>query len=519
MRSADAPGRAPAMPSPAARPAFLFLNVLVVATCGLVYELLAGAVASYILGDSVTQFSLVIGLYLSAMGVGAFLSRFVERPSARFIEVELIVAFVGGISAPVLFAAFATTAAFSVLLYGIVVMVGMFVGLELPLLMRILEGRLEFKEVVSRVLTFDYVGALAASLLFPLLLVPALGLVRTSLVTGIANAGVGIWGSYLLAQELTPRERRRARALGWGLIVFLALGVTQAGRLTSWSEEILYDDPVIFAKSSRYQRIVVTHKHGGFQLFLDGNLQFSSLDEYRYHEALVHPAIATLPRPPRSVLILGGGDGLAVRELLKHPSVAEVTLVDLDPAMTALGRDFPLLVSLNGGSLRDPRVHVRNEDAFVFLRENQRRFDLVIVDFPDPNNFHLGKLYTRYFYRLLSRALGEDGVAAVQSTSPLLSRRSFWCIVETMRAAELQVRPYQIQLPSFSQWGFVLAKNAPFAEPTTLPRVPLRFLSDDGMPSLFRFSPDIAEVPSEVNRFDNQVLVRTYEAEWRALGK
>ncbi|MFN7627140.1 MAG: polyamine aminopropyltransferase, partial [Pirellula sp.] len=172
----------------------LYLNVLVIAICGLIYELLAGTLASYVLGDSVTQFSLVIGTYLSAMGVGAWLSRYIERQLARaFIEIELALAFLGGISAPLLFVAFPWVDWFRPLLLGTVFAVGVFVGLELPLLMRILKEHLDFSDLVSRVLAFDYVGALIASLLFPLVFVPYLGLVRTSLVFGILNACVGLW--------------------------------------------------------------------------------------------------------------------------------------------------------------------------------------------------------------------------------------------------------------------------------------------------------------------------------------
>ena len=156
----------------------LFINVIIIATCGLIYELLAGTLASYVLGDSVTQFSLIIGIYLFAMGVGSWLSRFVENNIAeRFIEIELAVAILGGVSAPLLFLSFASLSFFSIILYSVVFGIGTLVGLEIPLLMRILKDELDFKELVARVLALDYVGALAASILFPIFLVPTLGLV------------------------------------------------------------------------------------------------------------------------------------------------------------------------------------------------------------------------------------------------------------------------------------------------------------------------------------------------------
>ena len=174
-------------------PILLFLSVALIAACGLIYELVAGTLASYLLGDSVFQFSTVIGSYLFAMGVGSYLSRYITRGLvARFISIELMVGLVGGFSSAALFLAFAYTQGFRLILYAVVVAIGILVGLEIPLLMRILKNRLEFRELVAHVLTFDYLGALAASLLFPILLVPKLGMVRSALLFGIVNAGVAL---------------------------------------------------------------------------------------------------------------------------------------------------------------------------------------------------------------------------------------------------------------------------------------------------------------------------------------
>jgi spermidine synthase len=493
----------------------LYVNVFVVAICGLIYELLAGTLGSYLLGDSVTQFSLVIGLYLSAMGIGAWLSRRLETDLAkRFLEIELAVAVVGGSSAPVLFIAFGQTAQFQVVLLCFVAAIGILVGLELPLLMRLLEGQLEFKDLVSRVLTFDYVGALAAALLFPLVLVPQLGLVRSSLVMGVANAGVALWGTWLLAPRLGAAVfgvRVRAVIVLAGLVV--ALGFSD--RFTTWAEDEIYADPVVYTRQTAYQRIAVTRGRAGFHLFLNGNLQFASADEYRYHEALVHPAMVAAERPPRRVLVLGGGDGLALRELLAHPSVEAVTLVDLDPEMTGLAAQFPPLAALNRHALDDDRVTIVNDDAMVWLDEHPGLWDAIIVDFPDPNTFALGKLYTRLFYRRLLGHLSPGGAVAVQATSPLFARRSYWCIVETMRAAGFVVRPYHVTVPSFGVWGFVLARREAFEPPRRAPSVALRFMSDAAIGAMFEFPADMAPEPVEVNQLDNQILVRYYESEWR----
>ncbi|HLG15366.1 MAG TPA: polyamine aminopropyltransferase [Blastocatellia bacterium] len=495
------------------RTPILFLHVLIIATCGLVYELLAGTLASYTLGDSVTQWSLIIGIYLFAMGAGAWLSRFIESGLARrFIDVQLAVALLGGTSAPLLFLTFSRFTQFQVVLYTVVFGIGVLVGLEIPLLMRILKDVLEFKEVVSRVLTFDYIGALLASILFPLLFVPRLGLVRTSLVIGLLNAGVGLWGTWLLRDLIRGSvDGLRARAVI--VVVLLSIGIVKAEALTQFAEDNQFADDIVYAKTTSYQRIVITKGRAGFQLFLNGALQFSSADEYRYHEALVHPAMM-LAGEPRRVLVLGGGDGLALREVLRYPSVASVTLVDLDPDMTKLSERFETLAELNNHSFSDPRVQVINEDAMIWLEQSGPPYDAAIIDFPDPNTFALGKLYTTRFYRLLKEHLAPDAAISVQCTSPLFARKSYWCIVRTLEAAGLSVRPYHSPVPSFGIWGFALARREPFDPPAHAPGG-LKFLDDHVMASLFVLPVDLGPVPVEINRLDNQTLVRYYEPEWR----
>lgn len=496
------------------RTPIIFLNVLIIATCGLVYELLAGTLASYVLGDSVTQFSLIIGIYLSALGVGAWLSGFIDTGLARkFIEIEIAVALLGGFSAPLLFLSFARLSYFQVILYAIVLGIGTLVGLELPLLMRILKDQLEFKDLVARVLTFDYIGALVGSLLFPLFLVPKLGLVRTSLVFGILNAGVGLWATWLL-EPMVKNKTLGLRLRAGLVIVLLLIGFIKANTLTQLAEEDLFADDIIYTKTTPYQRIVVTRGRAGFQLFLNGHLQFSSADEYRYHEALVHPAVMAGGGNPHRVLVMGGGDGLALREILRYPSVESITLVDLDPSMTGLSTSFPPLADLNKHSFSDPRVTVINQDAMVWLENRVEPFDTVIIDFPDPNTFGLGKLYTTRFYKLLKARLTPDAAVSIQSTSPLFARASYWCIIRTLESAGFFVRPYQTSVPSFGVWGFALARLQPFDPPTTAPQG-LRFLDDKAMAGMFLLSTDISPIPVEINRLDNQALVRYYEAEWK----
>lgn len=501
------------------RAPLLFLNVFVIATCGLIYELLAGTLSSYVLGDSVTQFSLIIGIYLFAMGVGSWLSRFIEKHVAeKFVEIELAVAVIGGFSAPLLFLTFAHLSYFSIVLYGMVFVIGTLVGLEIPLLMRILQDEMDFKDLVSRVLAFDYIGALAASLLFPIFLVPKLGLNRTSLLFGMLNAAVGIWGTWLLL-PLIKKNVTIMRVKGFIILVLLAIAFIKADRLTTLAEDALFVDNIIYAKSSAYQRIVVTKGKTGYALFLNGNLQFNSFDEYRYHEALVHPAFAAFSGDAKRVLVLGGGDGLALREILKYKTVEHVTLVDLDPEMTKVSYSVPALGELNKHSYDDPRVQVINGDAFVWIDSTPaEQYDVAIVDFPDPNNFALGKLYTTRFYNLLKQKLRPDSAVVIQTTSPLIARQSYWCIVATLEASGYTVKPFLTTVPSFGVWGYALAKLQPFDAPTKpVSGVELKFLNDQTFASLFEFPGDTTRPDGEIeiNRLDNQSLVRYYEAEWR----
>jgi len=491
----------------------LLVAVFIIATCGLVYELVAGTLASYVLGDSITQFSTIIGVYLFSMGVGSWLSKYIEGPLLRwFIQIELLVGLIGGFSSAILFLTFPIASSFRIILYALVFLTGLLVGLEIPLLLRILKDKVEFKDLVSRVFTFDYVGALLASLIFPLLLVPYMGLIRTSLFFGMMNTAVGWWLLYKFRQEVKGKVGLQVLAV----MILLTEGgcFLLADRIMHYSETLVYNEPVIYSTSSPYQRIVITRNRRELRLYLNGNLQFSSADEYRYHEALVHPAMLG-SHAPRHVLVMGGGDGLAVREILKYPSVESVTLVDLDATMTRLFSTQPVLRQINHSSFSDPRVKIFNQDAFVWLRDNHRVFDCVIIDFPDPSNFSVGKLYTYSFYQLVKRALSPNGVAVIQSTSPFVAPKSFWCVTETLKAVGFHTIPYHNYVPSFGEWGYTMATMQDgYHIPDSFPRG-MRYINKEVFGQMLSFPEDMrAHVPLAINRLDNQALVEYFEQEW-----
>ena len=412
--------------------AALLVSVLLIAACGLIYELVAGTLASYLLGDSVTQFSTVIGTYLFAMGIGSWLSRFVGRGLvARFILVELMVGVVGGFSSAMLFLAFAYTSAFRLLLYALVLVIGILVGLEIPLLMRLLRDRFQFKDVVANVLTFDYLGALGASLLFPIVLVPKLGLVRAPMLFGAVNvARRAVVDVRAARRRSRPRCARSLQATCVVALALLGVGLWKANAILDLAEANLYADDVVLSRTTPYQRIVMTAWKDDLRLFLNANLQFSSRDEYRYHEALVHPGLAALPsaarvldprRRRRTRAARGAAlPGRAARDARRSRSGDDAAVLDAPRAAAAQSTT----------RLIDPRVTVVNADAFAWLDTPGEPFDFAVVDFPDPSNFSLGKLYTTTFYRMLMRAADARRhvrravhVAAVRAAGLLVHRR------------------------------------------------------------------------------------------------
>ena len=489
----------------------LLLSVFVIATCGLVYELVAGALASYLLGDSVKQFSFIIGVYLFSMGVGSYFAKFLKNNLLeKFIEIEILVGLIGGVSSILLFLLFNTSQHFEWILYFLVFVTGALVGLEIPLLMNILKEKVEFKDLVSNVFAFDYIGALLASILFPLVLIPGLGIIRTSLFFGLINISTAIFLSFYLKKDLRNAIALEAKSI----IAFLALLVLFifADKILSYSEEKLYGENIIYSHSSPYQRIVLTRNGKDFRLYLNNNLQFSSADEYRYHQALVHPAMS-MAKKVNNILVLGGGDGFAVREILKYKEVQKITLVDLDQDMTKFFQENVTMKTLNNNALNSPKVTIHNQDAYLFVRDSKEKYDVIVVDFPDPSNYSLGKLYSLQFYRLLQKITTPETQIVVQTTSPYFAPKSFWSIKKTIAEIFPMATPFHTYVPSFGEWGFCLASNQNAGNHIFRKISGLKFY-DYNFSELTKFSKDMKAENVEVNRLDNQILVRYFDEEW-----
>jgi spermidine synthase len=498
----------------------LLFSAFLIAACGLIYELIAGTVSSYLLGDSVTQFSRTIGVYLFAMGLGSYLSRFIIRqPIDKFIELEIMLALIGGFAAPLLFLAFSFTEHYAYVLYALLIVVGALVGLEIPLLLRILKDRMNFRDLVARVLSLDYIGGLVAAVGFPILLLrPEIGLLRASLLAGLLNVMVAFVALYIFQAQVRLRSQLLKACV---VALMLVIGLVYSKPLQGFLDHELHTDPVVYSEQSHYQKIVMTSWHEHFSLFLNNNLQFNSFDEYRYHEALVHvPTQAFLDRQkdlkrPLRVLIMGGGDGLAIREFRRYPNLERVDLVDIDPAMTKLASGHIWMRKLNGDAFADKRVHVYHEDAFIFLQHPKLLYDVVILDFPDPGNFAVGKLYSDIFFHRLKNVMSEGAIAVTQSTSPFVARNAFWCIHNTIASQGFHTMPYHTYVPSFGEWGFVAFSRTPVAMPHSLAvQKDLRFLTGDILQAMVNFPADMARVPTEIQTLMTQSLVHYYEKEW-----
>lgn len=486
--------------------------VFVCAACGLVYELELVALASYLIGDSVTQTSVVLSVMVFAMGVGSLAAKRLRwHAAAGFGAVEAALALVGGCSALVLYAVFAWTGGWGGLwstgprwlLVAFSLAIGLLIGAEVPLLMELIQRirRQDAGGAVADLFAADYVGALVGGLAFPFLLLPFLGQLTGALLTGTVNAVAG--GALVLG--LFRRDlSRRAR---WTL---LAVNVTVLGVLGSAAAHVqdferaarhaVYGADVRVAVRTDVQEVVLTGgTHGRpLDLFLDGRLRVGGRDERRYHEALVHPAMSG---PHARVLILGGGDGMAAREVLRHTGVDRVDVVELDADLVRLARTDPGLAALNAHAYDDPRVHVVTADAFCWLRRAAPRaaYDVVIADLPDPGVTAGAKLYSEEFYGLARRVLAPGGRLAVHAGPVRARPRDFWTVAATMRAAGLATTAYRVpgRDPGRSagesraphDWGFVLAARGP--------RGPRLWLAAGG-PRLFTLS--VRELREDVLR-------------------
>ena len=492
--------------------AVLLASVAACAACGIIYELALLTLSTSLNGGGIIATSLIVAGYIAALGAGALLVKpLLHWAAIAFVAVEALLAIVGGLSAAALYVMFSFVGGSLLMLALGTALIGALVGAEVPLLMTLLQrgrtaGATDTGRTLANLNAADYLGALIGGLVWPFVLLPHLGMIRGAAATGIINLlAAAVVSIFLLRRVVSTRQLITALgALGLALALLATL-LVRAQDIETTSRQRLYADPIIACRQSAYQEIVVTRRGNDMRLYLDGGLQFSTRDEYRYTESLVYPALGA---GARSVLVLGGGDGLAARELLRTPGVDKIVQVELDPAVIELARST--MRYANGGSLDNPRVDVVTADAMKWLRETKSpSFDAIIVDLPDPDTPVLGRLYSTEFYALVSRALAPGGLMVVQSGSPYSTPIAFWRTISTITAAGYAVTPYHVYVPTFGDWGFALARRGDKAPQPALPRdaPPLRFLNPSVLDAATVFAPDVQPRPLEPSTLEHPRVV------------
>lgn len=496
--------------------AILLLSVFVVGFCTIIYELLIGSVSSYFLGDSIKQFSLVIGLTMTAMGLGTLISRLVKSNLIYwFILIEILLAVVGGLSVPALYFSYMCEPVYYPVMFVLIMLIGGLIGLEIPLLTRIMETYYDLRNNISNVLSLDYLGAFVATLAFPFLLLPLMGIFESSIFAGFLNLVVGIMNFYWFKDKITFKRRAKLKVSAV-LILLLLIGFFICSKsLMKYWENNIFDDKVIFSKQTKYQKLVMTRNKEDIRLFIDGNVQFSSVDEHRYHELLIHVPMS-LAKHRENILVLGGGDGLAARELLKYKEVKNITVVDLDRDMTDLAKTNRIIKEQNQGSFLNPRVKIINSDAFKYIENSDKIFDIIIIDLPDPNNSSLARLYSREFYKLVKKKLAKQGLVVSQSTSPYFSPEAYWCVNETFKAAGYKYTyPYHVYVPSFGDWGFIMASDVKYDINNFKLGVETKYLDNETYKKAFVIEKDIKRNNIKFSTLDKPAILDYYLQGWR----
>ncbi|MCC5944882.1 MAG: polyamine aminopropyltransferase [Bernardetiaceae bacterium] len=487
---------------------------------GIVAEYILSTLATYFLGDSVFQWTMTVSVMLFAMGLGSRISKYIRSHLLEvFVLIEFLLSIVVSFSALIVYVAATYIESLGILIYSMSILVGMMIGLEIPLVTRINETYEDLRENISSVMEKDYFGSLLGGVFFAFVGLPILGLTYTPFILGFINFAVAIF-LYIKLHHLVSPTYKKALNFGAIFVAFLVFGgAITADPIIQFGEQSRYRDKVIFEKQTRYQKIIITQWQHHYWLYLNSHLQFSTLDEYLYHEPLVHPVMG-LSKDPREVLVLGGGDGCAVRELLKYgDKIEKIMLVDLDPAMTDLGKNHHAMVEVNQNALHDPKVEIINQDAFSFLLKNERFFDVIIVDFPDPKTIDLNRLYSREFYEICYQHLRPEGLMITQAGSPYYATRAFECINLTMQAAGFATARMHNQVLTMGQWGWVVgAKNIPQDKIKTALRnvdltgIQTRWLTSEGLLLITSFGKDLVPIDEiEVNSIQNPVLYKYYD--------
>lgn len=487
---------------------------------GIVAEYILSTLATYFLGDSVLQWTMILSTMLFSMGLGSRLSRYIKgNLLLKFILIELILSFFVSFSSLFAYTAFAFTIYNGAVIYGLSIIIGVLIGLEIPLVIRLNKEFQELRINIASVMEMDYFGSLLGGLFFAFVGLPYLGLTYTPFILGLVNFAVALILFIIVRKSLESKIKLKISIAYTGLLAILMVGLFLAKPIILFGEQQKYKDKIVFQEQSKYQKLVVTQWKDHYWLYINGNQQLSTLDEDKYHEVLVHP-IMKLSKQPSHVLVLGGGDGCAVREILKYPSVENITLVDLDPAMTRLGKENPIFTEINDSALSNPKVKIHNADGYNFIEKTLEFYDLIIIDLPDPKTVELGRLYSYEFYKLCFKQLKPNGFIITQAGSPYYATKAFNCIDTTIAEAGFQTAKLHNQVITLGQWGWILGSKAlskkqlkEQLQNLSFDNVKTKWLNKEAMLHITSFGKDIyfeGQESVKINKVHDPVLYHYY---------
>ena len=492
---------------------------------GIVAEYVLATLATYFLGDSVFQWTIVLSLMLFSMGLGSRISkRFEEHLLETFIGVELVLSVLISCCALLTYIIMPYTTSLWLVMYLMAVAIGLLIGMEIPLVTRINERYEALKSNISSVMEKDYYGSLFGGLFFAFIGIRYLGLTYTPFVEGAVNFIVALLLFYSLRDVIVSHIKWRLQ-LGFLITAaIIGVGFFLAEPIVLFGEQSRYREKVVFTKQTPYQKITVTQWQGDYWLYLNTGKQLSTFDEWLYHEPLVHPAMQ-LAASHKKILIMGAGDGCAIREALKYEDVDSIILVDLDPEMTDVGKNHPIFKQLNQAAYFSPKLRVVNADAFTYLEQVKDFYDVIIADFPDPKSVDVNRLYTREFYQLCKHRLRPRGVFITQAASPFYTTKAFRTIEKTVASAGFNVVPIHNHIYTFGEWGWVIGMAEPRSDAIkkklqslTFEGLDKRWINQEAMLMMTSFGGNLVPVDTnelQINTVHNPVLYRYYaEGNW-----
>lgn len=523
------------------------LSLFMTGATGMVIEYVLSTISSYLNGSSVESFSLTIAIMMGMMGVGGWTQRFVSDKNIidKFVYLELILAVVSAFAPICVYAAFSYAPEHYQFVYYLFVMsIGFMVGFEIPFITRANETYTsKLSDNLSIVFAADYIGAFVGAIIWVYLLLPYMNIIQIGFVLAALNFLVATMTYCYFKRKKLFKECKKVLVCIVGVAAVLALSFNEVPEWAKVVEQKMYPDPIVTSKKTPYQNLTVTHNpiNNDTRLYINGSTQFSSIDEKRYHEALIHIPIGMLRESPKKALVLGGGDGLAVRELKKYPGI-NIDLIELDRDMYHWSRTEKKISAINENSFDDfesftidsyetgkkavsligsfDKNYVFFSDANNFINayiQNKKEaiYDIIIIDLPDPYNLAINKMYTLQFYKRLNALLNNRGIIVTQATSPFHAPKVFATIGKTMEAAGYEAKPYRHNIPSFGEWGWWIAsrESVEFHEF----KVTTEYFTNELARASFLFPKESASLDElEVNSLMRPVLVRLYSKEsWK----